>query len=48
MLLEAASQGGADLLVLGGYGHKSLLQMFTGGVTKHVVANAELPLFLVH
>lgn len=48
VLLEAASQGGADLLVLGGYGHKSLLQIFTGGVTKHVVANAELPLFLVH
>ena len=48
VLLEAASQGGADLLVLGGYGHKSLLQMFTGGVTKHVVAHAELPLFLVH
>lgn len=48
VLLEAASQGGADLLVLGGYGHKSLLQMFFGGVTKHVVAHAELPLFLVH
>ena len=48
VLLEAASQGGADLLVLGGYGHKSLLQMFSGGVTKHVVAHAELPLFLVH
>jgi nucleotide-binding universal stress UspA family protein len=48
VLLEAASQGGADLLVLGGYGHKSLLQMFIGGVTKHVVAHAELPLFLVH
>jgi nucleotide-binding universal stress UspA family protein len=48
VLLEAASEGGADLLVLGGYGHKSLLQMFTGGVTKHVVTHAELPLFLVH
>lgn len=48
VLLEAASQGGADLLVLGGYGHKSLLQIFTGGVTKHVVTHAELPLFLVH
>ena len=48
VLLEAASQGGTDLLVLGGYGHKSLLQMFSGGVTKHVVAHAELPLFLVH
>ncbi len=48
VLLEAASQGGAGLLVLGGYGHSRLLQMFAGGVTKHVVAHAEMPLFLVH
>jgi len=48
VLLESASQGGANLLVLGGYGHKSLLQMFSGSVTKHVVDHAELPLFLVH
>lgn len=48
VLLEAASEGGADLLVLGGFGHSRLLQMFAGGVTKHVVAHATLPLFLVH
>jgi nucleotide-binding universal stress UspA family protein len=48
VLLEAASQGGANLLVLGGYGHKSLLQIFSGSVTQHVVTNADLPLFLVH
>jgi len=48
VLLESASQGGAGLLVLGGYGHSRLLQMFAGGVTKHVVAHAEMPLFLVH
>jgi nucleotide-binding universal stress UspA family protein len=48
VLLEAAAQSGADLLVLGGYGHSGLLQMFATSVTKHVVAHAELPLFLVH
>jgi len=48
VLLEAASEGGANLLVLGGYGHKSLLQIFSGSVTQHVVTNADLPLFLVH
>jgi len=48
VLLEAAADGGAGLLVLGGYGHSRLLQMFAGGVTKHVVAHAEMPLFLVH
>jgi len=48
VLLDAALEGRADLLVLGGYGHSRLLQMFAGGVTKHVVAHATLPLFLVH
>lgn len=47
-VLDAAAQCGADLLVLGGYGHSRLRQVFVGGVTKHVVSHAELPLFLVH
>jgi len=48
VLLESASGTGAGLLVLGGYGHTRLRQMFFGGVTRHVVSHAELPLFLVH
>jgi nucleotide-binding universal stress UspA family protein len=48
VLLESASSAGADLLVLGGYGHTRLRQMFFGGVTRHVVSHTELPLFLVH
>jgi nucleotide-binding universal stress UspA family protein len=48
VLLEAASQSGAGLLVLGGYGHSGLLQMFSTSVTQHVVAHAQFPLFLVH
>jgi hypothetical protein len=47
-LLEGASAGNADLLVLGGYGHSRLRQLFSGGVTKHVVSHADMPLFLVH
>jgi nucleotide-binding universal stress UspA family protein len=47
-VLDAASQCGADLLVLGGYGHSRLRQAFVTGVTRHVVSHAELPLFLVH
>ena len=47
VLLEAAAKS-ADLLVLGGYGHSRLREMFAGGVTRHVVSHAELPLFLVH
>ena len=48
VLLEAAVQGGAGLLVLGGYGHSRLREFFVGGVTKHVVNRGEIPLFLVH
>ena len=48
VLLESASKSGAGLLVLGGYGHTRLRQMFFGGVTRHVVSHAELPLFIVH
>jgi nucleotide-binding universal stress UspA family protein len=48
VLLETASQGGAGLLVLGGYRRNRIRQLFVGGVTKHVVSHAEIPLFLVH
>ena len=48
VLLETAAESGAGLLVLGGYGHTRLRQIFFGGVTRHVVSHAELPLFLVH
>ncbi len=48
VLLESAAASGAGFLVLGGYGHTRLRQMFFGGVTRHVVSHAALPLFLVH
>lgn len=48
VLLESAAALGAGLLVLGGYGHTRLRQLVFGGVTRHVVSHAELPLFLVH
>jgi nucleotide-binding universal stress UspA family protein len=47
-LLEAAATSGAGLLVLGGYGHSRLREMFADGVTKHIVSHAEIPLFLMH
>jgi nucleotide-binding universal stress UspA family protein len=48
VLLEAASKGGAGLLVAGGYGHNRLREMFFAGVTRQVVSHADLPVFLVH
>jgi len=48
VLLEAAQAGGSELIVLGGYGHSRLREFFGGGVTRHVVSHATIPLFLVH
>jgi nucleotide-binding universal stress UspA family protein len=48
VLLETATGRGASMLVLGGYGHSRLRQLFWGGVTRHVASHADIPLFLVH
>lgn len=46
-LLEAAMDA-ADLLVVGGYGHSRLRESLIGGVTRHVIAHAKMPVFMVH
>jgi nucleotide-binding universal stress UspA family protein len=47
-LLEAASEAGADLLVMGGYGRTRLSELVLGGVTRHVLAHSPLPLLISH
>lgn len=47
-LLKAAAEGGASLLVLGGYGHSRLSETLFGGTTVHIAAHATLPLFMAH
>ncbi|MDE3115338.1 MAG: universal stress protein [Pseudomonadota bacterium] len=47
-LLKAAAEGGASLLVAGGYGHSRLFETLFGGATVHIAAHATLPLFMVH
>ncbi|MDZ5646203.1 universal stress protein [Nitrospirillum sp. BR 11828] len=48
LLLAEAKAANADLLVLGGYGHSRLREMILGGVTRHVLYNAPLPVLLAH
>jgi nucleotide-binding universal stress UspA family protein len=48
VLLEAAGQSGAGMLVAGGYGRSRLREMFTTGTTRKLIAQASLPCFLVH
>lgn len=47
VLLDAAMDS-ADLLVVGGYGHSRIRESLIGGVTRHVIAHAKLPVFMVH
>jgi len=46
--MEAAHEGGADLLVMGGYGHSRFLQFIFGGVTDSVMTHAALPVVITH
>jgi nucleotide-binding universal stress UspA family protein len=47
-LLSAAHDFNADLLVMGGYGHSRLREMFLGGVTQHVLDHARIPVLMSH
>jgi nucleotide-binding universal stress UspA family protein len=47
-LLNAASEGHADLLVVGGYGRGRLRESLIGGVTRHLIAHAGVAVFMVH
>jgi nucleotide-binding universal stress UspA family protein len=45
-LLAAAQEFNADLLVMGAYAHSRLRQQILGGVTRHILAHATLPVMM--
>ena len=45
-LLAAAREFGADFLAMGAYSHSRLRQLILGGVTRHVLENAALPVLM--
>ena len=47
-VLEEAARLGADLLLKGAFTHNRLRQMIFGGTTRHVLAEAEIPLLIAH
>ncbi len=47
-LLDEAAGFGADLLVIGTYGHSRAREFLFGGVTRELLADAPLPLLLAH
>jgi nucleotide-binding universal stress UspA family protein len=47
-LTEAATRRHAELLVVGGFGHGELRELLFGGVTRALIDDAELPVFMAH
>ena len=45
-LLGAAREFGSDLLSMGAYSHSRLRQLILGGVTRHILENADLPVLM--
>ena len=45
-MLAAAREFGADLLTMGAYSHSRLRQLILGGVTRHVLEHADLPVVM--
>jgi len=47
-LLTRAKELHCDLLVMGAYGHSRVREMILGGVTRHMLEKADMPLLLSH
>ena len=48
VLASAAADCGADLMVMGAYGHSHMREVIFGGCTQAVIAHAERPVLLLH
>ena len=47
-LLSRAADMGADLLVMGGYGHTRLREFVLGGATRRILESMTLPVLMSH
>ena len=47
-LLSHAADNGADLMVMGGYGHSRLRQFILGGVTRGILSSMTIPVLMSH
>jgi nucleotide-binding universal stress UspA family protein len=47
-LLAKAHELGADMLVMGAYQHSPLRELLLGGVTRHMLTNADMPVLMRH
>lgn len=42
------SEIGSDLLIMGAFTHSRLIQVILGGVARHIIANANVPVLMIH
>ena len=47
-LLRTAHQLGADMLVMGAFARHPVRSLILGGVTRHMLAHADLPVLMRH
>lgn len=47
-LLRVAGDLGATMIVMGAYTHSRVREMLLGGLTKHVIENASVPILMMH
>ncbi len=47
-LLDAVSDAGVDMLVMGAYGHARLRELVLGGVTQHILREMTVPVLMSH
>ncbi len=47
-ILKAASAAGADLIVMGSFGHSRFREWVLGGATRHVLEHMDVPVFMAH
>jgi nucleotide-binding universal stress UspA family protein len=47
-LLAVAAAAGADLIVMGAYGHSRFREAILGGVTRTVLESSSVPLLMAH
>lgn len=47
-LLESLAKDGADVLVMGAYGHSRFREFILGGATRDVLRNMNVPIFMAH
>ena len=47
-LLKAATDVGADMLIMGAYSHSRQRELVMGGATHYIIKNADMPILMLH